>query len=53
MNKKKAKGLSRPKKSSAQAVVSAAFQGIFVLVFMGGLGGMLLAARSLGIFFKS
>ncbi len=34
-------------------MVSAVSRAIFITVFIAGLGGMLLTARALGIFFKS
>ncbi|HLD49687.1 MAG TPA: hypothetical protein VJC08_00665 [bacterium] len=49
MKKGRAKGLLKPRKSR----VSAVFQVVFIMAFIAGLGGMLLTARALGIFFKS
>ncbi len=53
MKKKRGKGLSKPRKSRVQTAVSSVSQAIFMAVFIAGLGGLILTARALGIFFKS
>ena len=52
MKKKRVKGLSKPKKSGVQTAVSAAFQTVFITLFIAGLGGMLFTARALGLLLK-